>query len=179
MQKLFCFSAWTFKQIMDDNKWTNRTLPSNVACIEICCTPDVCEYYGSVFTLEDKPWFLNRKSFGPVPENVLVMHFDDITVPVKVIGEDGKFTWGMKLDQAKQMVEFIEKNIDKDFYIHCHAGKSRSQAVVKFILDFYTDHDWETRKENPCRTELINLRVYSLLEEAKREQDEESKGALK
>jgi Predicted protein tyrosine phosphatase len=162
MQKLYCYSANEFKQTMDGNKWTNRTLPSSVACIEICATPDVRDYYGQLFSITDKPWFLNRKSLGPVPENVLKLNFDDITESVRPIGED-KFAYGMNVDQAKQIVEFIDKNIDKDFYIHCHAGKSRSQAIVRYILDFYPDHDWETRPENPCMVGLVNGRVYSLL----------------
>lgn len=166
MQKLFCYSANEFKQTMDDNKWTNRTLPSNVACIEICATPDVRDYYGQLFSITDKPWFLNRKSLGPVPENVLKLNFDDITESVRSIGED-RSAYGMNVDQAKQIVEFIDKNIDKDFYIHCHAGKSRSQAIVRYILDFYPDHDWETRPENPCMIGLVNGRVYSLLKAVK------------
>ena len=166
MQKLFCYSAQTFKQTMDDYKWTNKTLPSCVACIEICATPDVRDYYGQLFSITDKPWFLNRKSLGPVPENVLKLNFDDITESVRSIGED-KFAYGMNVDQAKQIVDFIDKNIDKDFYIHCHAGKSRSQAIVRYILDFYPDHDWETRPENPCIVGLVNGRVYSLLKMVK------------
>ena len=166
MQKLFCYSAQTFKQTMDDNKWTNKTLPSCVACIEICATPDVRNYYGQLFSIDDKPWFLDKKSFGPVPENVLKLNFDDITESARSIGED-KFAYGMNVDQAKQIVDFIDKNIDKDFYIHCHAGKSRSQAIVRYILDFYPDHDWETRTENPCMFGLVNGRVYSLLKMVK------------
>ena len=169
MQKLFCYSAQTFKQVMNDNKWTNKTLPSCVACIEICCMPDTCDYcenYERLFSMTDKPWFMNRKKFGPRPENVLVIHFDDITVPVESL-KDGKFSYGIDIDHAKQIVEFIDKNIDKDFYIRCHAGKSRSQAIVRYILDFYPDHEWETRPENPCITELINCRVYSLLKAVK------------
>ena len=166
MQKLYCFSAQTFKQIMDDNKWTNKTLPSSVACIEICATPDVLEHYGNYFALADKPWFMEKKSCGPVPENVLKLNFDDITEDVLVI-DDGKFAWGIKPDQAKRIVDFIDENIDKDFYIHCHAGKSRSQAVVQYILDVYKDREWETRPENPCKPELINYRVFSMLKQAK------------
>ena len=165
MQKLYCYSAQVFKQVMEGNGWRNNTLPENVACIEICATPDVLDYYGDRFSLADKPWFVERKN-RPLPKNVLKLHFDDITEEVRVIG-DGKFAWGIKPDQAKRIVEFIDGNIDKDFYIHCHAGKSRSQAIVRFILDFYPDHDWETRPENPCHTELINWRVYSLLKSIK------------
>ena len=53
--------------------------------------------------------------------------------------------------QVIRACEFIDKHIDCDFYIHCNAGMSRSQAFVKYIQDCYPDKEWETRKENPCR----------------------------
>ena len=53
--------------------------------------------------------------------------------------------------QVIRACEFINKHIDCDFYIHCNAGMSRSQAFVKYIQDCYPDKEWETRKENPCR----------------------------
>jgi hypothetical protein len=52
--------------------------------------------------------------------------------------------------QADELVKFINEHIDCDFYIHCAAGVSRSQAVVRYMLDTYFDHIWVTRKENPC-----------------------------
>ena len=171
-QKLYCYSAVVFKQAMEGNGWTTKKLPDNVACIEICATPDVLDYYGDRFALSDKAWFMNKKS-SPLPKNVLKLHFDDITEEVRVIG-DGKFAWGIKPEQARQLVDFIDENIDKDFYIHCHAGKSRSQAVVQYVLDFYKDHEWETRRENPCYPALINYRVFSMLKRAKEEKEAEN-----
>ena len=50
---------------------------------------------------------------------------------------DGHIFKGMSDEQAQQLFEFIEKNIDKSFRIHCRAGFSRSQAVGNFINDFY------------------------------------------
>lgn len=56
------------------------------------------------------------------------------------------------LEKALDIVKFIHDNIHKDFYIHCSAGKSRSQAIVRYILDCYPQYEWETREDNPCDT---------------------------
>ena len=58
----------------------------------------------------------------------------------------------MTAEQAEQIVDFINRNIGKNFYIHCSAGKSRSQGVVRYMLDVYPDIEWETRQDNPCIT---------------------------
>lgn len=39
--------------------------------------------------------------------------------------------------QAKCLLSFIDKNHDKDFYVHCFAGVSRSGAVAKFINEYH------------------------------------------
>ena len=56
--------------------------------------------------------------------------------------------------EAKRLVEFIDGRIKEgdNIYVHCSAGASRSQGVVRYILDTYPDIDWETRKDNPCLT---------------------------
>jgi len=38
--------------------------------------------------------------------------------------------------QAKCLLSFIDKNYDKDFYVHCFAGVSRSGAIAKFINEY-------------------------------------------
>ena len=60
------------------------------------------------------------------------------------------------------IVKFIEKHKGKNFYISCRAGKSRSQAVARYILDMYGEeygyNEKEScRKENPCKTPNINV----------------------
>lgn len=38
-----------------------------------------------------------------------------------------------------------------NFYVHCAAGLSRSQAVVRYIIDVYGhEFHWKTRQANPC-----------------------------
>jgi len=38
--------------------------------------------------------------------------------------------------QAKCLLSFIDENHDKDFYVHCFMGVSRSGAVAKFINEY-------------------------------------------
>lgn len=38
--------------------------------------------------------------------------------------------------QAKCLLSFIDTNYNKDFYVHCFAGVSRSGAVAKFINEY-------------------------------------------
>jgi protein tyrosine phosphatase len=54
-------------------------------------------------------------------------------------------------EEAFKLVKWIDERIKQDeiIYIHCAAGVSRSQAIVRYILDTYFDHQWKTRKENP------------------------------
>ena len=44
---------------------------------------------------------------------------------------------GLTDEQAATIYDFISNNIGKDFYIHCRAGVSRSQAVGRFLSDIY------------------------------------------
>lgn len=83
----------------------------------------------------------------------LFLKFDDI-------GPEGKGTnnfppYPINEKQAKEIVEFIEKWINHgpvNFYIHCDAGVSRSQAVVKFILECFPDYPWQIFRKNPPTT---------------------------
>ena len=85
-------------------------------------------------------------------KNVLNLNFDDIS--------DYYLTYnnilfkGINERQAKQAYFFIKNNIGNNFIIHCRAGKSRSQAFCRYILDIYSDIYCidNTRKDNPCNT---------------------------
>lgn len=68
----------------------------------------------------------------------------------------------MTEEEGEVIVEFIEKNIDANFYIHCDAGQSRSQAVVRFILECYGEgRKWQLNPTNPPDTP--NIYVLSTL----------------
>ena len=55
---------------------------------------------------------------------------------------------------ALKLVKFINKVMNDskidNIFIHCSAGHSRSQAIVRYINDIYQDIN--IRKDNPCMT---------------------------
>ena len=57
-------------------------------------------------------------------------------------------------EQAFLLAAWINSQILKgsgNFYVHCAAGLSRSQAVVRYIIDAYGhEFRWKTRQANPC-----------------------------
>lgn len=59
----------------------------------------------------------------------------------------------LNYEQAFLLASWINVQIlngHDNFYVHCAAGMSRSQAIVRYILDTYIDIHWKTRKSNPC-----------------------------
>ena len=75
-------------------------------------------------------------------------------------------------ETAVKIVNFIYRCHELHFLIHCGAGKSRSQAVVRFILDTYTDINWMTNPDNPCVTP--NIDVLIKLKKAENDEREDS-----
>lgn len=129
---------------MQQLEWTDATLPKNVAIISICCTEPVKNNYNSAGYngAEDEHYFSDA-------ENVFNVDFDDITSAVEIY-RDITATCITK-EQAEKLVKFIEDHKECDFYIHCNAGKSRSQAVVRYICETYGDkYEIKTREDNPC-----------------------------
>ena len=87
-------------------------------------------------------------------DNVLNVDFDDITEDFDYEPPLGHWFYAINEKQAKDIVDFIENNLDKNFIIHCRAGKSRSQGICRFILDMYKD------KYNTCAANLVNPCIY-------------------
>lgn len=160
MQKLYCFSRKNFNNYMNAQNWTDKTLPNNVAIISICCTEAVktnfvhAHYDGA----DDTHRFSSRN-------NVLNLDFDDIDEEVRHC-DGGYDALNITKEQADNAVKFIENNKDKDYYIHCNAGKSRSQAFIKYICEQYYDVDWETNPDNPCL--YPNIYVFNMLKHSAR-----------
>ena len=67
----------------------------------------------------------------------------------------------MNFDEAKRIVDFIRKNIEKadEIIIHCYAGISRSAAVAKYILDRYQEFEWDV----PYKNWAPNKHIYKML----------------
>lgn len=108
--KAYIFSKRLFDKFMSENGIA--TPSSDMAVISIG-EPTESEHY---FTDSD---------------NVLNIDFFDVN------GYEVEGIKGMDDGQAEVVFRFIENNIGKDFYIHCRAGVSRSQAVGRFLSDIY------------------------------------------
>lgn len=165
--KLWCTSFLNFKRLAYKNEW-DVIVPNNIAIISINNGKDagaVEEYH----ICKDAP-------------NVLNLNFDDIDpTHLELDNNIETYTYTQKHDgkeitiefftkeMASRAVKFIEDNKDKNFYIHCSAGVSRSQAFVKYIMNMYEHVDWETNPNNPCIHP--NSFVYQKLKQAWRESD--------
>lgn len=164
MQLLWCTSFIEFEKIATRNNWIEK-VPNDIAIISINNGKDV-------YTDKNEKHICNG-------DNVLNLDFDDIdtmafnlpedTETYKYITNNGKeitiefFTE----EQAKKAVNFIEKYKNKNFYIHCSAGISRSQAFVQFIEYVLNEQEWKKNPDNPCL--FPNIFVYNKLMKAWRE----------
>lgn len=72
--------------------------------------------------------------------NKLKIKFWDIVTPTPIIGHD-EVAMPPTEDQAKEIVNFIEANKGKHFYVNCKAGKCRSGAICNFLQD-YLGYSW-------------------------------------
>ena len=148
MKNLFCFSHAEFDEECEKCGYNDSNVPEDIAFISITGTQDCQKYY---LEEEEHHWFKQSK------ENILNISFDDIRNDQ--IKWKGHIFYGLSQEQAREIVDFVEKNINKDFWIHCRAGLSRSQGVVRFILDCYPEYQWKTRPDNPCLTPNYDVTI--------------------
>lgn len=165
MAKLFCYSMANFNKMCADNGWNDRNMPENSAFISILSTSDVSEYYG---------YICHYCYFRKPHDNVIVLHFDDITSDTKTFVDGNRIARCISDEDSIRLVQFIDSNAGKDIYIHCMAGKSRSQAVVRYILDNYSNFYGEAdlNPDNPCL--YPNVHVKCKLNRALRKLSDEN-----
>ena len=155
--KVLVYSHCEFDQLCYVNKWDDDNVEdlNSKAFISIIGTNECQKYY---LEEEEYHWFKQNHN------NVLNLEFDDIEEDINYNGHIFK---SMNEKDAEKIVNFIENNIGKTFYIHCRAGRSRSQAIFKYIVTmYYKIYDEETcgRKDNPCFSP--NMHVLRLLKRA-------------
>lgn len=119
----------------------------NIAFISIESTSDVADYYH----------YKDNKHYLPSGDNVLNLEFDDVDNTLQIA--ENKWARTISEEQAEQIVDFIERHLGYDFIIHCRAGKSRSQAIYRYIMDVYTDLYEESfiNAYNRCSTPNIDV----------------------
>lgn len=148
MANLLCFSQFEFDELCKINNWSDGFIPEENAYVSIIGSPDCIKYY---IREPQEHYFKVENS------QVCNLEFDDINEDIRIW--KGHTILGLDEKQAEKLVKFIEENKGKNFYIHCMAGQSRSQGVVRYILDVYPDlyTEKDTRRDNPCLTPNIDV----------------------
>lgn len=92
----------------------------------------------------------------PVPKGdydaVLRLTFDDEDV-------DNEKATMMSLDDAYSIIDFALTNVDKDIFVNCDAGLSRSPAVVVALEELFNSNDIKSRYP------LFNRFVYKRIKD--------------
>lgn len=83
-----------------------------------------------------------------ISQTVLKLQFHDITEKLK-----GFVAFNAEI--AKQILDFVKSNSDKNVVVHCEAGLSRSAAIVRFLVT-HMEYDGEFANTN-------NWFVYKIL----------------
>ena len=153
MNKVYVYNYFRFNELCAKNGWDDNNIPSDKAFISICCTDECIKGYLAARDpdAEDEHWF--KKDHN----NVINLNFDDIIQDEMVSNTtEGTFTYRcISKEDAARLYKFIESNIGHDFIIHCRAGKSRSQAIARFICDHYNYENG--RLDNPCLYPNVNV----------------------
>ena len=142
VMKVYCFSYLEFKKLINDFNWYTESHVDNNAAIISITNPKSDDEKLNDWTTEHPIENLNKLN------KVLSISFHDDS-------ED------FGIEEAKCIIDFIKLNKGKDFYIHCIMGKSRSQAICRFILDNFEGYIEGRPYENPIKTP--NYHILSTL----------------
>jgi hypothetical protein len=194
IKNILCYSHYDFDNIMRNNGWTD-TLPKGVSAISICSPNegDLAEHwfkhdhkearensdYNRVFNLDIDDaspfWFENHES--ECYDNALELYLDGQVKRsnsyfnhLYISGENKQWVELLHVldyEEAFNLADWIEWRIKHDdtIYIHCAVGASRSQGVVRYIVDTYKyDYDICLNPNNPNNT--YNPHVLMMLKRA-------------
>lgn len=147
MNKVLVYSKAEFHNVVEESR-------EGKAYISIEGTSECIKYY-----IKDD----DNEHLLPSSSDVINLDFDDVT--------EDKFKYKghifstITMNQAKEVVDFVIRNIGKDIIVHCKAGRSRSQAVGRFIIDCFPDEYREDEKR-PLYRDGYNPEVLKRLKEA-------------
>jgi hypothetical protein len=155
-RKLLCYSESDFNKLMDAWQWKDGPAPgTSVISIGSINEESVHRFESSLNVFN-----LDVDDVGPVWWEKEGYTYDD--------AQDDYFNHGdsqhsvmfnldngthiMNFAEAEHLYMFIHLAVERedDIIVHCGAGISRSQAVVRYILDSYPEINWHTRESNPC-----------------------------
>lgn len=148
LNEVFIMGKSQFNKLMESNDLTDINVEAKGKNIALISINDTLGGWS-------EPWFKEDHA------NVLRLWFDDVENDLQVSPTNRRQCKAFTEEQAKQVVEFIDRNKDKNFIVHCAAGISRSGAVGRFISDYLgTDKD---RFKNMNPHILPNSHVSRLL----------------
>ena len=196
IRNILCYSHYDFDKIMENNNWVDK-LPQGISAISICSPNegDLAEHWFKndynvigedhnprVFNLDIDDlspfWFENHESEcydkaldlyneGKIKQsNIYFNH-------IYISGKNKEFVdvlHALDYEESFKLVRWIEWRIkyDETIYIHCAVGASRSQGVVRYIVDTYGDEfNIKLNPNNPNNT--YNPHVLMMLKRAYRE----------
>jgi len=196
IKNILCYSHYDFDRIMEKNGWID-SLPKGVSCISICSpnegdlsehwfkndwninTGDIKDYRIFNLDIDDiSPfWFENHESEcydnaldlyneGRIKQSNAYFSHLYISGPNK---EFVDLVHALNYEEAYNLVDWIDWRIkhDETIYIHCAVGASRSQGVVRYIVDTYGgEYDIRLNPNNPNNT--YNPHVVMMLKRAYR-----------
>jgi len=191
IKNILCYSHYDFDNIMRNNGWIEKP-PKGVSCISICSPNegDLAEHWfkkehndtdGSfrVFNLDIDDispfWFKNQES--NCYDNALELYLDNKVKwsnmyfsHIYITGLNNEcidVLHALDYEEAFDLAKWIDFRIkyDETIYIHCAVGASRSQGVVRYIVDTYKyDYDIRLNPNNPNNT--YNPHVLMMLKRA-------------
>ena len=196
IRNILCYSHVEFDKIMENNGWI-ETLPKGVSCVSICSPNegDLAEHWFKndwninigkvkdyrIFNLDIDDlspfWFENHESKcyddalelfnnGKVKESNRYFNYLHISGANK---EWVDIVHALDYEEAYNLVDWIDWRIkhDETIYVHCAVGASRSQGVVRYIVDTYGgEYDIRLNPNNPNNT--YNPHVVMMLKRAYR-----------
>lgn len=195
IKNILCYSHYDFDNIMKKNGWID-TLPQGVSVISICSPNegDLAEHWFKndwntigenhnprIYNLDIDDispfWFENHESEcydnaldlynnGKIKQSNVYFSHLYISGPNK---EFVDLVHALDYEEAYNLVDWIDWRIkhDETIYIHCAVGASRSQGVVRYIVDTYGEkYDIRLNPDNPNNT--YNPHVVMMLKRAYR-----------
>ena len=195
IRNILCYSHHDFDRIMKKNEWFES--PSEgVSCISICSPneADLSDHWFKndwnisgedhnprVFNLDIDDlspfWFENHES--KCYDDALELYNDGKVKQsnayfnhLYISGTNREFVdivHALDYEEAYNLVDWIDWRIkhDETIYVHCAVGASRSQGVVRYIVDTYGgEYDIRLNPDNPNNT--YNPHVVMMLKRAYR-----------
>lgn len=196
IRNVLCYSHIDFDKIMENNKWIDK-LPLGVFAISICSPNevDLSEHWFKndyntlgnghnprVFNLDIDDlspfWFENHESECydtalDLYNNEKIKQSNAYFSHLYISGENKErvdVVHALDYEESFNLVRWIDYRIkyDETIYIHCAVGASRSQGVVRYIVDTYgNEYDIRLNPDNPNNT--YNPHVVMMLKRAYRE----------